>query len=410
MAWDGIWRLTDPPMTGAQVAQIQHRALTSFSSYAIPLGVVENGVYDLATSRWVAEYQKRKSDGGYTPKLPANPSAKPGECDFATKAALGIIVVVQPAVQGTKYVSYAFPGTWGTWDLGPQHIAASGDPADVFEQGVQWNTAAFLNPDPQHSYVESRQEGTAEGLRLMLPDHRPKFLCGYSMGADVVVRVLHAWPESRRNEIKGIFTFGSPGRPPGATKLGPDPGGAGISGVYTPDWARDLEWSYTIDGDMYPEAVGLLPFLYDVLTRMEASPEFLAYLFTLITGIPLGFGMGGGGMLGNIGGIFGGPASPQGVPSLIGAQLLGIPGSGLTTGFGALSGLLGLITPGPVDQTKGLVSLAAMIFNLGPIIATLFAAIKFVFTDAHQKYWVDPIFDGLTAEQHAARTLRELAR
>ena len=46
MGWDGVWRLTEPPMTGEQVGQIQRRALRAFGSYAIPLGVGENNIYD----------------------------------------------------------------------------------------------------------------------------------------------------------------------------------------------------------------------------------------------------------------------------------------------------------------------------------------------------------------------------
>lgn len=397
MAWDNIWRLQDPPMVGDQVKLIQDRARNAFGSYAIPLGVVVNGVYDRSTSEFIEEFQERKQAAGYKPILPANVTTRRGDCDYETKRALGILPIA-PNPQQQPFVGYAFPGTWGTWNIGPHCMAVNRSPDKVFLQGVQWDTSAFLNPNPQHSYVEARQEGMNEGLRLMLPDPRKKILSGYSMGADVVVRVLHAWPADRRHEIVGVFTFGSPGRPPGATKLGPDPGGAGISGVYTPDWARDREWSYTVDGDMYPEATGYLPALYELLTRMEASPEFAKYLFTWITGIPL-----------DLGSIFTQITAP---PSNIGAGLLGLlmgGASSLIPGFGALKPILGLITPGPIGQTSGPISLAQMLFNLPQIIITLVAALKFVFTNAHGRYWGDNrLFDGLNAEDHAARTVRQL--
>jgi len=261
-------------------------------------------------------------------------------------------------------------------------------------QGVQWNTGAFLNPDPQHSYQEALAEGIGEGLRLALPDRRPKIVSGYSMGADVVVNFLHQWPADRRDEIKTVITFGSPGKPPGRTKLGTDFGAAGISGVYTPDWAADREYCYEISGDMYPEAKGYLPALYQVLTRMEASVEFAKYLFTWLTGVPL-----------DIGAIFG---NMMASPSTFGAGLLGIGGLTQATGFGALAGILGMVTPGPLGQTTGPISLPQMILNIPQIIVTLITAMKFVFTNAHAKYWVDPIFEGRTAEDHASMTVTRL--
>lgn len=398
MAWDGIWRLTEPPMSGDQVKLIQDRAIRAFPSYATPLGVTVNGLYDAPTSEFIKEYQKRKGDSGYRPKLPANAKAQPGDCDFETKRALGILPTAPPPGPGPgpKYVGYAVPGTWGVWNIGPQVMTVN-RAANVWVQGVGFNTSGFLNPDPQHSYVEARNEGTDELLRLALPDRRPKFVAGYSLGADVVVRFLHEWPAERRKEIVGVFTFGSPGRPPGPTKLGPDPGGAGISGVYTPEWARDREWSYTIDGDMYSQADGFLPALYDLLTRMEASPEFAKYLFNWITGIPQ-----------DSGALF----TPQITvpPSPIGAGLLGLAGGPGTPGFGAFAPILGMVTPGPITKPGEVISLPQILLNIPLIVETLISAMKFVFTQAHGKYWVDPIFDGMVAEDHAAATVRRLAK
>ncbi|MGP4058130.1 glycoside hydrolase domain-containing protein [Mycobacterium sp. 4D054] len=392
-AWDGIWRVGVEPLSGDQVRLIQRRALLAFGSYSVPLGVQLNGTYDAATAAFVEEFQSRKNASGYQPRLPANPNARPGDCDFETKKALGILPTTPTPGTGPKYVGYAVPGTWGTWNIGPQCMAVNRHPEMVHLQGVGYNTSAFLNPDPQHSYVEAREEGTAELLRLALPDPRPKFLSGYSMGADVVVRFLHAWPADRQSEIVGVFTFGSPGRPPGVTKLGgPDPGGAGISGVYTPEIYRDREWSYTINGDMYSEATALLPALYDILTRMELSPAFVEYLFTWLTGIPLG------------GGNFGLTAPAN----TIGSGLLGLNGNA-GPGSGALSSILGMVTPGPLNQTSGPISLPAMLMNIPGIVMTLVSALKFVVTGAHGKYWVDRTFDGMNAEDHAASVVRRLA-
>jgi hypothetical protein len=193
------------------------------------------------------------------------------------------------------------------------------------------------------------------------------------MGADVVTRVLYAWPAERRNEIVAVFKFGDPGHLPGVQGSV----NGGISGVFTPDWAADRTISYQIDGDMYGDAPGLLPALYDILTRMELSLEFATYLFQILT-------------------------------SSVGPALLGLAGS-FVPGFGALSGILGMITPGPVTSTGGAPNLMAMMMNLPALVATLVAALKFVFTNAHGKYWVDRIFDGMNAEDHAAATVRRLA-
>lgn len=392
MSFDGIWRLQDPPMSGDQVALIQAKALRNFASYAVPHGVTVNGIYDAATASFMREYQERKQASGYRPILPANPTAVRGDCDYETKKALGILPAAPVPDDGPDYVGYAMPGTWGVWNIGPQCMAINRSP-NVWVQGVQWNTNAFLNPDPQHSYVEAVTEGVAEFLRLALPEPRPKVLSGYSMGAEVVARCLAAWPVDRRDEIKAVITFGSPSRPPGPTKLGSDPGGAGISGFYTPEWARDREWSYTIDGDMYPESVGVMHAVYDLLTRMEASLEFAKYLFTWLTGIPL-----------TLSGILGAVTAPA---NGIGSQLLGLAGAQIP-GFGMLAPILGMVTPGPSSQTAGPISLPQIMLNIPDIISSLVGLLKFLFTGAHGKYWVDPIFDGMTAENHASSVVTRL--
>lgn len=395
MGWDGIWRLTDPPMSGDQVAALQGKALRGFSSYAVPFGVVVNGVYDRATSVWVAEYQRRKNASGYRPTLPANPGARPGDCDFATKAALGL--VANPAVGpiSPPVVAYSVAGTWAGWNDGPPAWTCwLLDPRRFYQQGVGYPAMGFLQPDPMVSYNESRDAGVAEMLRLALPDPRPKVPIGYSQGADVVTRFLYAWPADRRGEIAAVIKFGDPGHSPGVQ--GSTYGG--ISRVFTPDWCAGRTRSYQISGDMYGDAPGLLPFFYDILTRMDVSGEFVFYLFGLLTGIPVGgFGLG---------------AAPSAPPNLLGEQLLGLSASPTPlAGAGALSGLLGLITPGPLTQTGGPISLAAMLLNLPALIRTLLALLKFVSTNAHFKYGgagSAPVFDGVDAVINAANLINAL--
>ena len=367
--------------TGDRVARLQDGLKRVFPSYTAAVRVT--GTFDAATDAAVREFQRRthiEVDGIVGPQTreqlarfgirpdarAAQPPPPPPPPPPPTPPARPVPVAV----------GYAVPGTWGVWNVGPQCMALNRNPDRVYLQGVGYNTGAFLNPDPTHSYVDALTEGTAELLRLALPDRRPKIVAGYSMGADVVARFLDRWPADRRDEIRAVFTFGSPCRPPGPTKLGPAIG-AGISGFYTPEWARDREWSYVIDGDMYPEAVGLLPALYDILTRMEVSADFALYLFGVLT-------------------------------STVGPALLGIAGTAVP-GFGALAGILRLVTAGRLDASDGPVDLMTMLLNLPAIVATLVAALKFVFTGAHGRYWVDKVFDGMTAEDHAASIVAGLS-
>lgn len=449
MAWDGIWRLTDPPMSGDQVRQIQRKALRAFGSYAVPLGVTENGVYDAATAAFIREYQRRKTETGVA--LPRNATAAPGDVDYATKVALGLIPSAAVVPSPPKAVIATVPGTWAGWNDGPPAWTAWRCAPKFWQQGVQYPAMGFLNPDPQVSYNESRDAGINELLRLSLPDPRPKVWVGYSQGADVVTRALYAWPVDRRHEIIQVTKFGDPGQPPGVDGSV----NGGISKVYTPEWALSRTRSYLIKGDMYGDAPGLLPFGYEVLTRLEISGEFVFYLFGLLTGIPVSGGAGGiggllnmagpllgmgaglagpllgmagpilgsavggavggpvGGMIGGVGGNMLGQGTTA-VANLLGSQLLGLPGTpgSSTPGFGMFGNILGLITPGPTSQTSGPISLMAMLLNIPAIIQSLMALLEFLFTGAHMKYGGDgsaQVFNGTDAVIDAANTINRLA-
>ena len=346
-------------MQGEQVRKIQHELVRKYA-WARTMGVQVTGTYDQTTADAIAEFQRRVG-------LPVT-----GIANFDTQVRLGAVELAPP----TLTTAYTVPGTWAAWNDGPPAWTAwKLNPARFRQQGVGFNTAAFLQPDPQHCYVEAITEGTAELLRLALPDPNPKVWLGYSMGADVVVHALLAWPAERRKEIKTVITFGSPGRPPGLTKLGNDPGGSGISGAFTPEWARDRTWDFTIDGDMYANAVGLLPFLYQILIRLELSIEFATYLFQMLT-------------------------------TKFGDQLLGTEHAD-ASGAGALARILGLVTPGPVTHTSGPVSMEAILANLVKIIPTIAAALKFVSTNAHFHYHDQPLFNGLTGVDRAVQIISE---
>ena len=91
----------------------------------------------------------------------------------------------------------------------------------------------------------------------------------------------------------------------------------------------------------------------------------------------------------------------------IGSQLLGLAGAQIP-GFGLLAPILGMVTPGPTSQTAGPISLPQIMLNIPDIISSLVGLLKFLFTGAHGKYWVDRIFEGMTAEDHASSVVTRL--
>lgn len=329
------------------VSKIQRRLLFAYPKYsrAIKHGVTESGVFDDATQRALIDLTSHMND------TQNRGLRTDGVANWRVLVAIGAVTAA-PTAPTKRFI----------------------------QQGVGFDTSAFLMGNPTHSYVDAINEGSAELLRLALADPRPKVVIGYSMGDDVANHAMLRWPAERRDEIKMFVGFGSPSRPAGATLLGNDPGGAGIAGVYTPNWLRDRAYHFTHDGDMYANAVGILPQLYQILIRLEASIEFAAYLFNVFV-------------------------------TSIGQQLLGTVTAQIP-GAGALSGLLGLITPGKVEDTSGKVNLPAMLTNLPAIVQTIAAALKFVHTNAHYRYHDLPLpaWRGLTAVDCAAQIIIDNVR
>lgn len=341
-------QLADPLMGPTdEIRKLQRRLLFAYAtnSRAHEAGVIESGIFDVATDQalramqtWLAEHEDPKYN------------REPGVLTYDCKTRLGVVLVA-PKAKDKRFV----------------------------QQGVGFSTDAFLMGDPTHSYVDARAEGSAELLRLALPMVGvPKVWMGYSMGDDVVNTALLQWPQDRRDEIKLIIGFGGPSRRGGPTLLGNDPGGIGIAGVFGPDWAAGITYQFTHEGDMYANAVGLLPWLYQILTRMEISLDFAAYLFNLFI-------------------------------STVGKQLLGLLASALP-GAGALSAVANLVTTGPTNQVGGQILDVMKLFALLPqIIQTIAAALKFVSTNAHFHYHDQPetFWRGLTAVDCAAQIITE---
>lgn len=303
--------------------------------------------------------------------------------DWATKKQMGLLgTVAQPP--GVKpFIAYNFPGTWGAWNNGfGWDVCLRLDKARFDIQGLGYDTNAFMiGNNPSHSYIDMLNDGSAEYLRLALPNRQRKVLCGYSGGAGALVQALHRWPAERRAEIAAVIQMGDPNRPPGPTLLGNNPGGHGISEDFPPDWILDRYYSFALPGDMYCCAAGLLPVFYDILVRMEATGEFAMYLFNLLVN--------------QLGGL-----------TAIGAALLGLGGNPIVAGFGALANLLPKLTGGKGD----IPDLVTMLFNIPAIIVSLKKLLDFVISQDHGMY-ADPghaVFGGLTAVDRAAQIVNAL--
>lgn len=340
-------QLADPLMgPTAEIKKLQHRLMYAFPerSQAWEFGVQETGMFDEATDKALRAIQL------YLVAEDPKYNSQPGVLTYDCKIRLGVIVL-PPKADTKRFV----------------------------QQGVGFNTDAFLmGNDKTHSYIDAVNEGSAELLHLALPlVGVPKAGLAYSMGGDVLKATLQRWPADRRHEWKIFTVFGNPSRRPGPTLLGNDPGGSGISGSWYPEWCWPLLYDFTHEGDMYPNAKGVLPQLYQILVRMEATADFAMYLFQMVTA---SFG-----------------------PILLGTVASMVPGAG------ALAPILGLITEGDRTQTDGPPNLFAMILNIGGIIQALAAAIKFLQTNAHFRYHdqPEPFWRGLTGVDCAAQIIAE---
>jgi hypothetical protein len=186
---------------------------------------------------------------------------------------------------------YGASGTWATPFQGPQfdvgwRVEQMGL---VRNQPVGYPAAGFLYPNPLLSYNESVALGVAELMRLILMNAGQFYLCGYSQGAEVVVRTLRLMlpgqPLAQRaGDLLKVITFGSPCRPPGPTLLGNNPQGSGISRIYTPDQFSSRTYDFVLDGDIFATATDdtLLHFGYEALTPLELDLPFALKIFTLI--------------------------------------------------------------------------------------------------------------------------------
>ncbi|WP_246228817.1 hypothetical protein [Mycolicibacterium psychrotolerans] len=211
----------------------------------------------------------------------------------------------------------------------------------------------------------------------------PIWLIGYSMGGVSVCKSLNALPSDWRQFVAGVTTFGDPCMPAEGSLLGNDDG-EGISKTPQPEWVRDRYWSYSVTGDWYPRARGLLFVLYEILAKAELTVDFAAFLIRMLVTLP--------------GRILTGEADAGDDP--VDQNLHGV-----------LRPLAGAITTGNDNVIGAFLNPFQTLFALRSVIWLIFDAVKFVATQAHGMY-ADPRFalwGGMTAVDHATSVIRRTA-
>lgn len=351
-------------------------------------------------------------------RRPGLPDLDPNNPDFnwAAQKNMGLLIPVAPPPPAVKpFLALNFTGTWGAFDNGfGWDIMMRLDRARWELFGLTYNTQAFLMGTTDHSYLDMVNEGAATGLAVALPRPRNQRigLFAYSGGCGAAVEFLRRWPADRRDQIAIVECCGDPNRPPGPTLLGNDPGGHGISEDFPPGWVLNRYYSFALPGDMYPNADGLLPIFYDILVRLEMTPEFIMWFFMLLVDqlgnlTPLGASMFGLGGMSSIPG-FGMLAGL--LPMLTGGGGAGGLGGlgGLLGGFGGLLGGFGGPTQSQPVAGGQRINLIAMLLNIPGIINTLVKLLQFLITQDHSKYGATPAFDGMTAVDKGAQIANAL--
>lgn len=247
--------------------------------YPLYSNLTVDGIYGPRTTAVVREFQRRAG-------LVADGIAGP-----ATLGRLGLNFDQPPPLPTNLPFFYTASGTWATPFMGPPFDTGwqLEQRGLVRNQPVGYPAAGFLYPNPFMSYNESVALGVAELTRLILMNAGGFYLCGYSQGAEVVVRVLRLMLPGqplahRAGDLLGVIQFGSPCRPPGPTRVGNNPPGAGIAGFYTPEQFRSRTYDFVLDGDMYATTTDdtLLHLGYQALTPLELDLPFALKILSLI--------------------------------------------------------------------------------------------------------------------------------
>jgi hypothetical protein len=148
--------------------------------YPLYSHLVVDGIYGPATTGVVREFQRRAG-------LQVDGIAGP-----QTLGRLGLNFDQPAPLPTTLPFFYTASGTWQTPFQGPPFDVGwrLEQMGLVRNQPVGYPAAGFLYPNPFLSYNESVALGVAELMRLILMNAGQFYICGYSQGAEVVVRTL----------------------------------------------------------------------------------------------------------------------------------------------------------------------------------------------------------------------------
>jgi hypothetical protein len=319
-----------------------------FAAYA---GIKEDGKYGLEEARVVAEAMRRYN-------------LAPTFMDITVG---GQPMHVEGAVATDEFLHRA------AWTLQPPPQTRK----HRYEiQGVGGDSRAFLNPPDAPSFEKDTNRFSIEGNRLTPLIRPPIVPIGYSMGGVSVCKYLNSLTPAQRSLIGAVITFGDPSMPTQGSLLGDDPG-EGISKTPQPQWCWDRYYSFSIDGDWYPRARGLLFLLYQVLQKAELTADFAWYLFTKF------------------------PA--QAMQQLMGLQPSDDPLAGV------LGPIAGVLTTGPANTVGNLLGPAQIVLLLPQLIELLFDAVKFMQSQAHSQYGNPDyaLWDGMTGVDKAVQIIKE---
>ena len=210
-------------------------------AYAALMGPVD-GYYGVSDATFTREMQRRLG------------IVQDGVFSAATAAKVGYRGTPATPMPGKPFL-YTFAGTWSYWDAGFQ-----ADTARALDDTYRWQPCAYpasfgpINPPypGAPSYVQSVEQGVAEGIRLINLNPGKFALSGYSQGAEAVGRLCQVLTTGRLThrlrDCLAVVTFGDPARQASDRTLG-DGQGTGISKLIIEPGIDRV--TAAVRGDMY---------------------------------------------------------------------------------------------------------------------------------------------------------------
>ncbi|CRZ16342.1 peptidoglycan-binding domain-containing protein [Mycolicibacterium neworleansense] len=242
MTWRGF-ELTDPPMSGPDIALIRDKLVAKFN-WARAMGVTEGDVYDQVTADAVTEFQRRVG-------LPEN-----GIADFKTRVRLG----AWPPPPPPRHAGLTFRGTGGIvgMDYTSRVAQAAGlEEIPILYPGSMGGIPVGAENNPNAPSGNDSVDIAVELAIDWIEQHPKRSFCllGYSQGAIGASKVrAELLPGGRLEKFADNYVCGmmiaNPSRAFGHTFfLGPVPDGEGISNFHLPREACTWDWCELVQPD-----------------------------------------------------------------------------------------------------------------------------------------------------------------